>query len=217
MHNQSRLVIWGASGHALVVSDIVRQQGMYTIVGFLDDVDPSRSGEEFCGSTVLGGRELLDQLQKDGITHILLGFGNCNARLELTSFLQARGFSLPVAIHPRSVVAEDVVLGSGTVVAAGAVVNPRAKIGQSVIINTSASVDHECNIEDAAHICPGVHLAGKVTVGQAAHVGIGTTVIERVRIGRGAQIGAGAVVVCDIPEHAIAYGVPARIRGSMKL
>ena len=94
---------------------------------------------------------------------------------------------------------------------AGAVINPGSQIGQSVIINTSASVDHECVIADAAHICPGVHLAGRVQVGAATHVGIGTTVIERINIGSGSFIGAGSVVVDDIPDGVVAYGVPARV------
>ena len=141
-----------------------------------------------------------------------VGFGDCRMRHELTTWLQTRGFSLPVAVHPRATVADDVTIGPGTVIAAGAVVNPVTRIGSSVIINTSASVDHECVIGDAAHIGPGAHLAGRVVVGQAAQIGIGATVIDRIHIGSGAIVGAGAVVVKDIPDHVVAYGVPARIR-----
>lgn len=209
---QPLLVIWGASGHAIVVANIVRLQGVYRIVGFLDDINPGRHGAEFYGASILGGKEQLEPLQERGVKHILLGFGNCKMRLQLTRFLQAQGFSLPVAVHSRAVVAEDVVLGPGTVIAAGAVVNPGNRIGSSVIINTSASVDHECIIGDAVHICPGVHLAGRVEVGQTTQIGIGATVIDRVHIGTGSIIGAGAVVVRDIPDHVVAYGVPARIK-----
>lgn len=206
------LAIWGASGHALVVADIVRLQGVHHIVGFLDDVNPDRRGADFCGATILGGREQLGVLIDRGVRHILLGFGNCRMRWELTEHLRAQGFVLPIAIHPQATIAKDVVLGPGTVVMAGAVVNPGTRVGSSVIINTSASVDHECVIGDAAHICPGAHLAGRVTVGQTAQVGIGATVIERVHIGVGAVIGAGAVVVHDIPDYVIAYGAPARVK-----
>lgn len=201
----------------MVVADIVRLQGLYTIVGFLDNINPQHHGMEFYGSTILGGEEQLDKLLEQDVNHILLGFGDCNARLELTSLLQMRGFSLPIAIHPRTVVAEDALLGPGTVIAAGAVVNPGCRIGSSVIINTSASVDHECIIGDAVHICPGVRLAGGVKVGVATHVGIGTTVIERVSIGDGSIIGAGSVVVKNIPQHVVAYGVPAKVKRSMTL
>jgi UDP-N-acetylbacillosamine N-acetyltransferase len=212
----SQVVIWGASGHAMVVADIVRLQGIYTIAGFLDNINPQRRGTAFCESVILGGEEQLALLPAQGIKHILLGFGDCQARLEKSQYLLSQGFSLPVAIHPGAIVARDVVIGSGTVVAAGAVINPGTRIGCSAIINTSASVDHECVVEDAAHISPGAHLAGQVTIGAATHIGIGAVIIQRIAIGAGTVVGAGAVVVEDLPAHVIAYGVPAKIKRSIE-
>lgn len=207
----SKLLLWGASGHALVVVDIIRLQGIYEIVGFLDNVNPQSHGKNFSGVPILGGQEQLDSCKDKGIEYIIFGFGDCQARLKLSEVVYRKGFSLATAIHPTATIAADVSIGSGTVIAAGAVVNPGAKIGQNVIINTCASVDHECVIEDGAHICPGVRLAGRVTVGRAAWVGIGATVIDRVRIGAGVLIGAGAVVVDDVPDSVLAYGVPAKV------
>lgn len=211
-HKQLPLVIWGASGHALVVADIVRLLNVYTIVGFLDDITPNRSGAAFCGATVLGGREQLDLLMAHGVEHVLLGFGSCRMRYQLTTLLRNQGFSLPIAVHPQAVVAKDAIVGAGTVVAAGAVVNPASKIGSSVIVNTCASIDHECTIDDAAHIGPGARLAGRVSIGREAQIGIGATVIDGISIGKRAIIGAGAVVVRDIPDDVVAYGAPARIK-----
>lgn len=206
------LVIWGASGHALTVANIVRLEGKYDIAGFLDDIIPQRRGEAFCGSTVLGGREQLRNLQEQGIYHILLGFGGCQARLRLADWVRREGFQLGTAIHPRSVVAADVLIKEGTVIAAGAVINPATRIGANVIINTCASVDHECLIEDGCHIAPGVHLGGRVTIGQGVWIGIGATVKDRVHIGAGSIIGAGTVVLNDIPEDVVAFGIPAKVK-----
>ncbi len=211
-HKLLPLVIWGASGHALVVADIVRLQGTYTIVGFLDDITPNRSNVAFCGSTVLGGSEQLDVLKAQGVEHVLLGFGNCRMRNQLTALLRTQGFSLPIAVHPRAVVASDAIIGAGTVIAAGAVVNPASRIGSSVIVNTCASIDHECTIDDAAHIGPGARLAGRVSIGEEAQIAIGATVNDGISIGKRAIIGAGSVVVRDIPNDVVAYGAPARVK-----
>ena len=205
------LVIWGASGHALVVADIVRLVGQYRVVGFLDDVNTNRRNTEFCGAPILGGREQLPRLAELGVTHLLFGFGNCATRLELSSLVRQHGLSLATAIHPRATVAVDVSVGPGTVIAAGAVINPGAIIGENVIVNTSAGIDHECVVEDGAHVCPGARLAGCVTVGRGAWIGIGAVVIDHVKVGAGAFVGAGAVVTHDVPERVLVCGIPAKL------
>ncbi len=43
-------------------------------------------------------------------------------------------------------------------------------------------------------------------------LGAGARVLGPVHFGKGAQIGAHAVVVRDVPEAAVAVGVPARVR-----
>jgi acetyltransferase EpsM len=183
----------------------------YEIIGFLDDVNPDRKNAIFCGSRILGGQEQLVPLREQGVDHIILGFGDCNARLKLSKLARELGFYLATAIHPRATVAADVSIGAGTVIVAGSVVNPGAHIGENVIINTCASIDHECIIEDGVHICPGVRLGARVRVGRAAWIGIGATIKDRVHIGPGSLIGVGAVVLSDIPGGVVAYGVPARI------
>ncbi|MDB9375010.1 acetyltransferase [Nodularia sphaerocarpa] len=203
--------MWGASGHSLVVADIIRLQNDYTIIGFLDDVNYHLHGKTFCGSIILGGREKFDQLHNDGVEYSLIAVGNCQARLELSKLLQKNCFLLANAIHPLSIISRDVTVGFGTVVCAGAVINPGGKIGNNVIINTSSSVDHECIIEDGVHIGPGVHIGGRTTIKQGTWIGIGATVSDRITIGSNSIIGAGSVVVRDIPSHVVAYGVPAKV------
>jgi acetyltransferase-like isoleucine patch superfamily enzyme len=50
-----------------------------------------------------------------------------------------------------------------------------------------------------------------VTIGNGSDLGVGCTVLPGVTIGRGVQVGAGAVVASDLPDYAVAAGVPARI------
>jgi UDP-N-acetylbacillosamine N-acetyltransferase len=204
------LVIWGASGHARVVADIVRLRGEHDIAGFLDDTDGA-AGRTFLGAPVLGGRDRLASLRGKGVTHVLLGFGDGAARLRLAPLVRDAGLAFATAVHPSAVVAADVAVGDGTVIAAGAVVNPATSLGEHVIVNTRASVDHDCAIGRGAHVAPGATLGGWVRVGEAAWVGLGASVRDRVRIGSGAVVGAGAVVVHDVPDDVVAYGVPARV------
>ena len=51
-------------------------------------------------------------------------------------------------------------------------------------------------------------------IGNGVFFGAGAKIIGAVTIGDGARIGANAVVVDDVPAHAPAVGVPARIVGA---
>jgi acetyltransferase EpsM len=205
-----QVVIWGAGGHALVVADILRLAGEYDILGFLDDRSPQRRGELFAGGRILGGREQLDTLLTGGV-HLLLAVGDCQARLSLARELGGRGLPFATAAHPRATLAADVRVGAGSVVAAGAVINPATRLGGHTIVNTCASIDHECIVDDGVHVAPGARLAGRVSVGRGTWVGMGAVVLPGVRIGAGTVIGAGAVVLHDVPDGLVAYGVPARV------
>ncbi len=52
---------------------------------------------------------------------------------------------------------------------------------------------------------------GGIIIDDDAWLGFGVIVLDGVRIGKGAVIGAGAVVTKDVPDGAIAAGVPARV------
>ena len=49
------------------------------------------------------------------------------------------------------------------------------------------------------------------TIEDGAFIGSDTMLVAPVHIGRGARTGAGAVVTKDVPDHALAVGVPARV------
>ena len=52
---------------------------------------------------------------------------------------------------------------------------------------------------------------GPIVVEDHVWLGVGVIVLSGVRIGKGAVVGAGSVVTHDVPEGAIAVGVPARV------
>ena len=79
------------------------------------------------------------------------------------------------------------------------------------ILNTGCSVDHDVQLYDGDHICPGARLAGEVQVGSRSWIGIGAYVIQQVRIGSDVSVGAGAAVVRDLQDGFTAVCVPARV------
>jgi sugar O-acyltransferase (sialic acid O-acetyltransferase NeuD family) len=201
--------VYGASGHAKVVIDIVERQGLYEVAFLIDD-DPVLRGKDFFGHRVLGGREALLP-QRGRISKAIVAIGSNRARMAVATWLRTNGFSLATAVHPSAQLARGVVVGDGTVIMAGAVVNPDSRFGDNVIVNTQASVDHDCVVGDGAHLAPGSTLCGSVVVGHCTFVCAGATVIPNLRVGSNAVVGAGAVVVRDVADDTLVAGVPAQI------
>lgn len=205
-----KIVVLGASGHGQVVADILFQ--MWTkgremeLVGFLDD-DPALAGTRILGLPVLGALADLASVPHDCVA---LGIGDNAARARVYAELAKARKHFVTAIHPSAILAPDVVVGEGAVLAAGAIANPGARIGENAVLNTGASIDHHCVLGPHAHVAPGAHLAGGVTVGEGALVGIGACVVQGVGIGAWSVVGAGAAVTLDVPERATVGGVPAK-------
>ena len=208
---QEKIVVWGASKHATVVADIIRAQGLYDLIGFLDDLNPERATESFCGAVILGGREQLKLLKTRGVNHLIMAFGNNRGRLALASLTREEGFDLARAIHPHAIIAAEVRIGAGTAVMGGAVLNSGVVVGDNAVINTGALIEHACTIGDGALVNTGSRVGGNVIVGTAATIEIGATIGANLKIGSDSVIGAGSVVLRDVPEGVLAYGSPARV------
>lgn len=200
--------VFGASGHARVVIDILERMKGVKVAFVVDDAGSAR-GRKLCGYPVIGGREAL-LANRRRVKAGIVAIGDNGARARVAEWLAREGFRAASAVHPAAVIARGVEIGDGTAVMAGAVINPGARIGRHAIINTGATIDHDCAIGDGAHIAPGCSLCGEVSVGAGTLLGAGTCVIPCVRIGAGVVVGAGSTVLADIADGARMAGSPCR-------
>lgn len=196
------MYLYGASGHAKVIMDILRAQGE-SIEGLVDD---NKNLNELCGVPVLHSPE--------GLSPFIISIGNCKIRKMIAERLGSCKFG--IAIHPSAIISDTASIGEGSVVMHGAIIQTEAVIGKHCIINTKASIDHECVIGDFVHIAPGCTISGDVHIGEGTWIGVGSTIIQGVRIGKNCFIGAGSVIVKDIPDNSKAYGVPCRVVDKIK-
>ena len=203
----SNLLILGAGGHAKVVAELALEAGSASRVAFLDD----RSSQTLLGFPILGPLDLAFQPSIiDQYPFALVAIGHSPTRLRWLAALQDAGYHLPTLIHPTAWISPTSRIGPGSVVFAQAAVQTQAVIGTGVILNTGSSVDHDVQLRDGVHICPGARVAGGVMVGARSWIGIGASVLQQVCIGVDVTVGAGAAVIDDLPDGVTAKGVPAR-------
>lgn len=123
----------------------------------------------------------------------------------------------------------------------GARIGRRCSLGQNVNISNHVTIGDACRLQNNVSIYEGVELenyvfcgpscvftndltprakypkgsAGykKTLVKEGASIGANATIVCGHTVGKWALIGAGAVVACDVPDHALMLGVPAKQAG----
>jgi UDP-2-acetamido-3-amino-2,3-dideoxy-glucuronate N-acetyltransferase len=113
-------------------------------------------------------------------------------------------------------------IGQNVVISPGCVVGNNAKIQNNVSIYTGVILEDDVfcgpSMVFTNVINPRAHVERKdeyrrTLVRQGASIGANTTIVCGVTLGRYCFIGAGAVVTRDVPDYAVVYGNPARLKG----
>jgi acetyltransferase EpsM len=199
-----KLVIIGNGGHSRVISDIVRDSGIYEILGYLDD-NPER---ERIGPLTIAS----DLYNNRADLQFVIAIGNNAVRKRLVNdVLNLPKEAFAILVHSKAIVSGSAIIKEGSVVMPGAIINANAKIGGHCIINTAAIIEHDCKVKDFVHVSPAAALSGNVLVEEGVHLGSGSVVIPGKRIGQWSIIGAGSTVIRDLPNNCTAVGSPTRL------
>jgi UDP-2-acetamido-3-amino-2,3-dideoxy-glucuronate N-acetyltransferase len=131
-------------------------------------------------------------------------------------------------IWHQAQVREGVVLGKNCIVSKGVYVDLDVKVGDNCKLQNGVNVYHGVVIEDDVFVGPSATFTNdlyprariwdngrlvKTLVKKGASIGANSTIVCGTTIGSYATVGAGSVVTKDVPDHALVYGNPAKVRG----
>jgi len=212
LSSTSGILVFGASGHAKVILDIIEQQGCYNVIGLIDSFkDP---GTQLMDYSIIGREDCVPELVATGkVAGGIVAVGHNWLRKTLVQRIReiVPDFVFVNAIHPSARIARTVALGNGVAVMAGVSINPGTRISDFCFLNTNASVDHDNILGDFSCLQPNAATGGNVKIGSCAAISMGAHIIHGVTIGCNAVVGAGSTVLSDIPDLVVAYGTPCRV------
>ncbi len=139
--------------------------------------------------------------------------------------LDASGTDAGITLGDHVIVSRNCVIQNKT---AAVTIGDHTDIGCNTIISSSGGISigksvliaGNCYIGGGRYITErldlpmmrqGVYTKGAVTIGDDVWLGAGAIVLDGIQIGNGCIVGAGAVVTKNLPDYAVAIGVPAKV------
>jgi acetyltransferase-like isoleucine patch superfamily enzyme len=159
------------------------------------------------------------------IYHEILSLGNnvfIGDRVTIYQDKLGGAVKLGRGVHLHSDIIIETGDGGQLIIGEDTHIQPRCQLSAhkgSIRIGSGVEIAPNCAFYPYDHaVIPGkpirmqpLETKGDIVIEDEVWLGVGAIVLNGVRIGRGAVIGAGSVVTSDIPENAIAAGVPARV------
>ncbi len=125
-------------------------------------------------------------------------------------------------------VMKDCEIGERCNIGQNVVISPQCRVGNNVKIQNNVSIYTGVILEDDVFCGPSMvftnvinprsHIERKAEyqrtlVRRGATIGANATIVCGITLGAYCFVGAGAVVTRDVPDYAVVYGNPARLRG----
>jgi len=207
------IVIYGAGGFGREVLQIVRDINRLTpetwdVLGFIVDAGYA-THISVQGLPVLGD---IEWLQQNKNVSVVIAVASASARRNISARITSIcGNSFATIIHPRAWLGDDVQVGCGTIICAGALITTDIKIGEHVQINIGSTIGHDAVLHDFVTLNPSVNISGNVRLCQGVEVGTGSIIIPYAHVGSWSIIGAGSTVIKPLNGNVTAVGTPARV------
>lgn len=204
-----KLVIVGTGGFAREVLWLVQEMNKASetpvqLLGFIGE----NAGERLGGVPILGNDNwAFQQLDRDVRFVVAIGAGDIRRKTAIRYLEQ--GFRAYHLVHPSVQMGDDVSLGQGSILCAGAVLTTNVQIGDFTIVNINATVGHDAVLGHFVTIHPGTNISGAVRLADNVELGSGSVVLPGIEAGEGAVLGAGGVALGPLEAGKRYVGIPA--------
>ena len=187
------LVLIGGGGHCVSVIDIIENENKFNILGILDS---NIIENNILGYKILGDDNIIPELVNEN-TYFLITVGqikNYTVRKNIAKKLTKNKAKLATIISTLAYVSRHAIIGEGSIIMNGAVVNAKTTIGKNCIINTKSNIEHGVSIGDFCHISTCAVVNGDSIIGNGTFIGSNATISNDVSIKENSVISAGKFI-----------------------
>jgi sugar O-acyltransferase (sialic acid O-acetyltransferase NeuD family) len=197
------IILIGAGGHCRSCIDVIESEKKYKIIGLVDE-NKNIINKDY---KILGGDNNLKLFfKKAKFALITLGqIKDSKKREKIFNFSKKIGYKFPSIISPFAYVSPKAIIGEGTIIMHGAVVNTGSKIGKNCIINSKSLVEHDVIVGDNCHLSTRSTLNGGVNLGNNSFIGSNSVIKQNITISKNCFINANLFIDKNIKINSKIY------------
>lgn len=205
--SKKQIILIGGGGHAKACLDVIESDDFWHLKGYLD-VKQTLSdsyGLDYLGSDLEASKFVHEAKFLITVGH--LGFSTI--REKLFNDLKKLNAQFAIVKARNSIISKKSIIGSGTIVMHGAILQADTQIGENCIINDRVLIEHDSTIGNHCHISTGAIINGGIRIGNGVFIGSGSVLRNGITIGDNCVIGMGSVVTKSIGQGLTVFGNPA--------
>ncbi len=188
MKNNKPILIYGSRGFGDLVRGIVVSYG-YQFAGFIDDFNDDKPEIVGCFGDVCKSYS-----PRDYDIALAIGYNNIDLRAVVYSNIKSVGYTLPILVHPKSIVHDTVELSEGVILMAGSIVDVNSIIGPVSVLWPGVNINHDCVVGSNTFLSPSSVVCGFSVIGSNSFIGAGAIVTDHMCLPDGCFVKAGEVV-----------------------
>jgi sugar O-acyltransferase (sialic acid O-acetyltransferase NeuD family) len=197
------LLLIGGGGHCRSAVDVIESQGVYSIVGIVDN--GKIVYDTVFGYPIIGQDSDLSSLISLA-EYALVTLGQINSssiRAGLYKTVKSLNIKFASIVSPYAYVSKHAEISEGASIMHGAIINAGVQIGVNCIVNSMALIEHDALIGEHCHISTGARINGGVIIESGTFIGSGAVLRQGISIGQNSVIGAGCVVLNDVGSNVV--------------
>ena len=204
------IYIFGSSGFAVEVAQIIISIGEYELNGFIDK-------EELPIKSHIIGRHTVDIISETDFLNIVsnsqervscvIAIANANICNKIYN-----GFKeyFPNIISPDAILNDSQINGIGNILFQGCWISWNATIGSFNKFLPFVTVGHETTIGNFNEFNPKVSISGKTAIGNGNLFGMNSMLYQGKKVGNNNVIGMGAGIIRNVSDNKTLFGNPAK-------
>lgn len=206
------IAIYGAGGFSREVACLIHlinnHSQTWNLIGFFDD-NPELRGKKNEYGEVLGGRDALNQYEKD--LAVVIAIGNPQTMKKVISGINNEKVYFPTIIAPDVILMDDqnFIVGQGNIICSKCWLSCNVNIGDFNIFNVGSVIGHDVIIGNFNSMMPSVNISGEVVIGDENFFGVASVVLQQKKIGCNTVIGANSLIIKNTKDGRTYMGNPA--------